>query len=154
AIGINYLSDRVQKPTSWDVLIDPKNKGRIGTYDDAYNNVSIAAIAKGIPLTKITQQDLNGPIMDWLTKFLANVKTVSTNLGDQLTLLDNKEVDYMSVGLSLFINQAHSQGANNVGFTVPREGGFGFCDAAFLTPWAPDKPNALAFMEALLSGKT
>jgi spermidine/putrescine transport system substrate-binding protein len=154
AIGINYLSDKVAKPTSWDVLIDPKNKGRVGTFDDAYNNVSIAAIARGIPLTKITPQALNGPIKDWLTKFLANVKTVSTNLGDQLTLLVNKEVDYMSVGLSLFINQAHSQGVKDIGFTVPKEGGFGFCDAAFLTPWAPNKENALAFLEALLSGKT
>lgn len=154
AIGINYLSDHTKKPTSWNVLIDPKNKGRVGTYDDAYNNVSIAAIATGVPLTKITHQALNGPIKTWLTKFLGNVKAVSTNLGDQLTLLVNKEVDYMSVGLSLFINQAHAQGANNVAFTVPHEGGFGFCDAAFLTPWAPNKKNALAFLEALISGKT
>jgi spermidine/putrescine transport system substrate-binding protein len=154
AIGINYLTDKVAKPTSWNVLIDPKNKGRVGTFDDAYNNVSIAAIANGIPLTKVTHQALNGPIKDWLTKFLANVRTVSTNLGDQLTLLVNKEVDYMSVGLTLFINQAQAQGATDIGFTVPQEGGFGFCDAAFLTPWAPDKQNALAFLEALLSGKT
>ena len=56
AIGVNYLSDKVAKPTSWDVLIDPKNRGRVGTYDDAYNNVSIAAIARGIPLTKITRR--------------------------------------------------------------------------------------------------
>jgi spermidine/putrescine transport system substrate-binding protein len=154
AIGINYLSDKVPAPTSWDVLIDPKNRGKVGTFDDAYNNVSIAAIARGIPLTKITPQDLNGPIKDWLTKMLANVKTVSANLGDQLTLLVNKEVDYMSVGLSLFINQARAQGATNVGFTVPKEGGFGFCDAAFVTPWAPNKQNAYAFLEALLSGKT
>ena len=154
AIGINYLSDKVSKPTSWNVLIDPKNRGRVGTFDDAYNNVSIAAIARGIPLTKITPKALNGPIKDWLTKMLANVKTVSSNLGDQLTLLTNKEVDYMSVGLSLFTSQAKSQGAKDVQFTVPREGGFGFCDAAFLTPSAPDKENALAFMEALISGKT
>ena len=154
AIGVNYLSDKVAKPTSWDVLIDPKNRGRVGTYDDAYNNVSIAAIARGIPLTKITPQALNGPIKDWLTKFLANTKTVSANLGDQLTLLVNKEVDYMSVGLSLFINQARGQGAKDVAFTVPKEGGFGFCDAAFVTPSAPNKANAYAFLEALLSGKT
>jgi spermidine/putrescine transport system substrate-binding protein len=153
-LGINYLSDKVPTPTSWDILIDPKNRGRVGTFDDAYNNVSIAAIARGIPLTHITPQDLNGPIKDWLTKMLANVKTVSSNLGDMLTLLTNKEVDYMNVGVSLFINQARAQGVNDVAFTVPKEGGFGFCDAAFVTPWAPHKQNAYAFLEALLSGKT
>jgi spermidine/putrescine transport system substrate-binding protein len=154
AIGINYISGKVAKPTSWGVLIDPKNKGRVGTVDDAYNNVSIAAIACGIPLTKITPQALNGPIKTWLTKMLANVKTVSPNLGDQLTLLVNKEVDYMSVGLSLFNNQARAQKATDVAFSVPKEGGFGFCDAAFVTPSAPNNENAYAFCEALLAGKT
>jgi spermidine/putrescine-binding protein len=154
AIGINYLSDKVSKPSSWNVLIDPKNQGRVATPDDAYNNVSIAAIARGIPLTHVTPQALNGPIKDWLTKMLANVKTLPTSIGDMLALLVNKEVDYMSVGQSLLINQAHSQGVKDVAFTVPKEGGFGFCDAAFVTPWAPDKANAYAFLEALLSGKT
>lgn len=154
AIGINYLTDNVSKPDSWNVLIDPKNKGRVGTYDDAYNNVSIAAIALGLDLTHITHADLNGPIKDWLTKLKANLKSISPNLGDQLTLLVNKEVDYMSVGLTLFIGMGQAQGAHDIGFVVPKEGGFGFCDAAFVTPWAPNKANAFAFCEALLNGKT
>ena len=154
AIGINYLTDRVQKPDSWNVLIDPKNRGRVGTYDDAYNNVSIAAIALGIDLTKVTREDLNGPIKDWLTKLKQNVKTISVNLGDQQTLLVNKEIDYMSVGLTMFVVGAKGQGAMNVGFEVPKEGGFGYCDAAFVTPWAPHRDNAFAFCEALLAGQT
>jgi spermidine/putrescine-binding protein len=154
AIGINYLTDRVAKPGSWNVLIDPKNKGRVATYDDAYNNVSIAAIALGIDLTKISRKDLDGPIRDWLMKLKANLKTISVNLGDQQTLLVNKEVDYMNVGLTLFVTGGRSQGATNIGFEVPSEGGFGFCDAAFVTPWAPHKANAFAFCEALLGGHT
>ena len=154
SIGINYLTDKVDAPDSWDVLIDPKNKGRVATYDDAYNNVSVAAIALGIDLTHITHDDLNGPIKDWLTKLKQNVKVISTNIGDQQTLLVNKEVDYMNIGLTLIVAGAKGQGADNVGFAIPKEGGFGFCDAAFLTPWAPDKENALAFLEALLGGQT
>jgi spermidine/putrescine-binding protein len=154
AIGINYLTDKVEAPESWNVLIDPKNKGRVGTIDDAYNNVSIAAIALGLDLTRISHDQLNGPIKDWLQKLKANAKTISTNLGDQQTLLVNKEVDYMSVGLTLFVVGAKGQGADNVGFVVPKEGGFGFCDAAFVTPWAPHRENALAFCEALLDGET
>jgi spermidine/putrescine-binding protein len=154
AVGINWLTDKAAKPSSWNVLIDPKNKGRVGTIDDPYNNVSIAAIALGIDLTQISPTQLNGPIKEWLTKLKTNLKTISVNLGDQQTLLVNGEVDYMNVGLSLFKVGAEQQGAKNVGFTVPDEGGFGFCDAAFVTPWAPDKANAFAFCEALLSGKT
>lgn len=154
SIGINYLTDKVDAPQSWDVLIDPKNKGRVGTYDDAYNNVSVAAIALGIGLTHITHDDLNGPIKDWLMKLKQNVKVISTNIGDQQTLLVNKEVDYMSIGLTLIVAGAKGQGVDNVGFAVPKEGGFGFCDAAFVTPWAPHRENALAFCEALLGGET
>jgi spermidine/putrescine-binding protein len=153
-LGINYLTDRVPKPTSYSVLIDPKNKGRVGTYDDAYNNVSVAAIALGLDLQHITHAQLNGPIKSWLLKLKANVKSFSPSLADQTTLLVNKEVDYMQIGASLFTVLAQQQGAKNVGFTVPKEGGFGFCDAAFVTPWAPDKANAFAWCEALISPKT
>ena len=60
----------------------------------------------------------------------------------------------MSVGLTLFVVGAKDQGAQNVAFAVPKEGGFGFCDAAFVTPWAPHRDNAFAFCEALLRGET
>lgn len=154
AVGINYLNDKVAAPESWGVLIDPKNKGRVGTVDDAFNNVSIAAIALGFDLTKISKEQLAGPIREWLVKLKQNVKTISTNLGDQQTLLVNKEVDYMNVGLTMFVTGAADQGAKNVAFAVPKEGGFGYCDAAFVTPWAPNRENALAFCEALLGGQT
>jgi spermidine/putrescine-binding protein len=154
AVGINYLSDKVAAPESWGVFIDPKNKGRVGTVDDAFNNVSIAAIALGFDLTKISKEQLAGPIREWLVKLKQNVKTISTNLGDQQTLLVNKEVDYMNVGLTMFVTGARDQGADNVAFAVPKEGGFGYCDAAFVTPWAPNRENALAFCEALLGGQT
>jgi spermidine/putrescine-binding protein len=153
-LGINYLTDRVSKPTSYNVLIDPKNKGRVGTFDDGYNNVSVAAVALGLDLTHITPAQLNGPIKQWLLKLKANVKTFSPSLADQVTLLVNKEVDYMQIGANEFVLFAQQQGAKDVGFTVPKEGGFGFCDAAFVTPWAPDKANAYAWCEALIAPRT
>jgi spermidine/putrescine transport system substrate-binding protein len=154
ALGINWLTDRVPKPTSYNVLIDPRNKGRVGTFDDGYNNVSVAAVALGLDLTHITPAQLNGPIKQWLLKLKANVKTFSPSLADQVTLLVNKEVDYMQIGNSEFVVFAQQQGAKDVGFTVPKEGGFGFTDAAFVTPWAPNKANAFAFCEALIAPKT
>jgi spermidine/putrescine-binding protein len=153
-LGINWLKDRVAKPSSYSVLIDPANKGRVGTFDDGYNNVSMAAIALGFDLTHITHAQLYGPIKEWLLKLKANVKTFSPSLADQVTLLVNKEVDYMQVGTNEFIVFAAQQGSHDVGFVVPKEGGFGFCDAAFVTPWAPNKDNAFAWCEALISPRT
>ncbi len=154
AIGINYLSDKVEKPTSWNTLLDPKHKGRVGTYDDAFNNVSIAAIALGFDLTKISHAQLSGPIRDWLLMLKTNLKTISLNIGDQQNLLINKEVDLMCVGITLVSNAAKAAGVETVEFTVPSEGGFGFVDAAFVSATAPNKENAFAFCEALLSGET
>jgi spermidine/putrescine-binding protein len=153
-LGVNYLTDRVSRPDSYDVLIDPKNQGRVGTLDDGYNNVSMAAIALGLDLTQITTAQLNGPIKSWLLKLKANVKSFSPSLSDQVNLLVNKEVDYMQVGLNEFIVFGQQQGTKDIGFVVPKEGGFGFCDAAFVTPWAPNKANAFAWCEALLAPKT
>ncbi len=154
ALGINYVEGKVAKPTSYDVFIDPANKGRVGTFDDGYNNVSVAGIALGMDLTKITPDQLNGPIKSWLTKMVANCKSLSVSLADQATLLANGEVDYMQIGNELLVQLAKGQGATNVGFTIPKEGGFGFTDAAFVTPWAPNPENAFAWCEALIAPKT
>jgi spermidine/putrescine transport system substrate-binding protein len=154
ALGINYNAQRVPKPTSYNVLIDPKNKGRVGTFDDAYNNVSVAAVALGLDLEHITHAQLNGPIKKWLMKLRANLKSFSPTAADQVNLLANKEVDYMQIGASLWSQLAAQQGAKFVKFTIPKEGGFGFTDAAFVTPWAPNKQNAFAWCEALIAPKT
>jgi spermidine/putrescine transport system substrate-binding protein len=154
AIGVNYLSDKVEPPASWNDLLDPKLQGRVGTIDDGYNNVSLAAIALGLDLTKLTQDQLNGPVKEWLLKLKPNLKAVSASIGDQVNVLVSGDVDYMSVGLTLIQSLAKQNGVDTIGFSIPAEGGFGFVDAAFIPPTAPHRANALAWLEACLGGET
>ncbi len=154
AIGVNYLTDKVEPLASWNDLLDPSLKGRVGTFDDGYNNCSLAAIALGLDMTHLTQDQLNGPVKEWLLQLKPNLKAVSASLGDMVNVLVSGEVDYMSVGLTLIQSLARQNGAENIGFYIPDEGGFGFVDAAFIPPTAPHRANALAWCEACLGGET
>jgi spermidine/putrescine-binding protein len=152
-IGVNTRPDKVPKDalSSWQGLLDPKLKGRIGTFDDALNMVSTAACATGNDPGKLTRDQLNGPVKDFLVKLKPQLKVLSTSIGDQVNLLISGDVDIELVGLTWFIVQAKSQGVT-IDFLIPNEGSYGFVDAVIITPGAPHRANALAYANALVSG--
>jgi spermidine/putrescine transport system substrate-binding protein len=154
-IGINTRPERVPADAldSYQGLLDPKWKGRIGTFDDALNMISTAACATGNDPGKLTRDQLPGAVKDFLVKLKPQLKVLSTSIGDQANLLISGDVDIELVGLLWFIVQAKSQNVT-LDFRVPKEGAFGFCDAVYITPWAPHRANAVAYANALLSGDT
>ena len=153
-IGINIRSDKVPEGiSSYEELFDPKWSQRIGTYDSALNMISTAACATGLDPGRLTRDELNGPVREWLTRLKPQLKVLSTSIGDQVNLLVAGDVDIELVGLLWNVAQAKDQGVD-VGFAVPEEGTFAFCDAVFITPWAPHRANALAYANALMEAPT
>ncbi len=154
-IGINTRPDKVPADalTSWEGLFDPKWTGRIGTYDDALNMISVACCATGKDPAVLTTADLNGPVKDWLVRLKPQLKVLSTSIGDQISLLVSGDVDIEVVGLTWFSAQAAAQGAT-VDFRIPDEGTYGFVDCVFVTPWAPSRANAIAWANAVTQGDT
>jgi spermidine/putrescine-binding protein len=154
-LGINTRPDKVPPDAlkSWNALLDPKWKGRIGTYDDALNMISTACCAVGKDPAVLTAADLNGPVKDWLVKLKPQLKVMSTSIGDQINLLVAGDVDIELVGLTWFTAQAATQNAV-VDFRIPDEGTYGFVDCLFITPWAPDRANAVAWANAITAGDT
>jgi spermidine/putrescine transport system substrate-binding protein len=154
-IGINTRKDKVPDgiPT-YEVLFDPKFTGRIGTYDDALNMVSTAAVATGNDPNFLTRDQLNGPVKDWLLKLKPQLKVLSTSIADQLNLLISGDVDVELVGLLWNLVSAKQQNINTIDFVVPKEGTFGFVDAVIIMPWAKSRANALAYANALMDGDT
>jgi spermidine/putrescine-binding protein len=152
-IGINTRPEKVPADAlkSWQGLLDPKWKGRIGTYDDALNMISAASVATGNDPGKLTLDQLNGPVKDFLVKLKPQLKVLSTSIGDQVNLLVSGDVDIEILGLTWFLPQAAGQGVT-IDFRIPDEGSYGFVDAVFITPWAPDRANAVAYANALISG--
>ena len=154
-IGINTRPDKVPADAlkSWQGLLDAKWKGRIGTYDDALNMISAGSVATGNDPGKLTTEQLNGPVKDFLVKLKPQLKVLSTSIGDQVNLLISGDVDIEILGLTWFIPQAKGQGVT-IDFRIPDEGSYGFVDAVFITPWAPHRANAVAYANALLTGDT
>jgi spermidine/putrescine-binding protein len=152
-IGVNTRPDKVPKDaiSSWQGLLDRKWQGRIGTFDDALNMISTGACATGNDPGKLTREQLNGPVKEFLVKLKPQLKVLSTSIGDQVNLLISGDVDIELVGLTWFIVQAKSQGVT-IDFLIPSEGSYGFVDAVFITPWAPHRANAVAYANALISG--
>jgi spermidine/putrescine-binding protein len=154
-IGITYRADRVKASelASWKNLLKPEWKGRLGTYDDALNMISIGAVATGLDPEKLTQAQLQGPVKTYLKQLRPNLKILSTSLGDQINVITAGDVDVELVGLTWYANEGKKKGVK-LNFAVPKEGTFGFVDCVFIPPTAPHRANAIAYANALMIGPT
>ncbi len=154
-IGINTRPEKLSNPIqSWQDLLAPQFKGRIGTYDSAANMISLGAVAAGADPAKLTVAELNGPVKDYLVKLRPQIKVLSTSLGDQLNTLVSGDVDVQLIGLAWFVSEAKKQNVTIDFLVPPKEGSFGFVDAAIVTPWANNRPAAIAYLNALMAGDT
>ncbi len=154
-IGFMARSDRIpkNKVKSWLDLTKPEYKGRLETFDDPLNMISTGAVATGLDPGKVTRDQLNGPIKDYLTKLVPNIKIYANSIGDQVNNLVAGDVDGSLVGYTWGVLEGTKQGADMY-FSVPKEGAFGFCDAVFIPPPAKHRANAVAYANALLTGET
>lgn len=155
-LGISYRQDRVRPAelSSWQDLLHPRWKNRIGTFDDGPNMIATAAVATGIDPSTVTREQLGGPIRSFLQQLKPNIKVLCPSIGDQLNTLVSGDVDIQLVGLTFFTPQAAQQKVR-VGFLVPaKEGSYGFTDCVFIPPHSRHRANALAYANALLGGDT
>ena len=139
--------------TSFADVLDPKYKGKVGIMDDALNTISVGAVASGLDPGKLTREQLNGPVKDWLKQVMPQLKTLSTSLGDQTNVLASGDVWIMLVGWAYMVP---SLAAQNIvaDFVIPKEGAYGFADSLFIPPTAPHKANLLAWINAMMVGET
>jgi spermidine/putrescine transport system substrate-binding protein len=154
-IGVTYRPDRVKASqiASWQDFLKPEFEGRLGTYDDALNMISIGAVATGLDPEKLTSAQLQGPVKTYLKKLRPNLKILSTSLGDQINVITAGDVDVELVGLTWYVNEGIRKGVK-LSFMIPKEGTFGFIDCVFIPPTAPHRDNAIAYANALLEGQT
>lgn len=145
-LGINWVAERFPEGfTSYAQALDPQY--RVSIFDDPLNTISTAAVAVGLDPAVLTRDELNGPVKDWLLALRPQLRVISPSLGDQLTALINDEVDLQLVGIPWNILQGAEQGVE-IGFAIPSEGSYGYVDSIGITPWAPDRCNALVYGNA------
>ena len=152
-LGINYIKGKIEDIKSYNQVLDAKFRNRVGCFDDPLNMISTGACAVELDPGKLTRDELNGPVKDWLMKLKPQLKVLSPSLGDQLTLLVQGDVDIQLVGLLWNIPQGKEQGVDCV-FVYPEEGTYGFVDSVAITPWAPNRCAALAYANAVMTPQT
>jgi spermidine/putrescine transport system substrate-binding protein len=90
--SIVVATDRTEAPSSWQELWDDRYAGRLALWDDAEENVTLAAYAWGIDPYDMDDEDL-AFIREKLEQLHANVKTYWTGSSEVNQLLIDGEVD-------------------------------------------------------------
>ena len=145
ALGINYDSAVVTAPDTYDILFDPKWKGKVAVIDDPNGVYTQAAHILGYDISTLTKDQFSATT-DWLKKLVAQSKGISASYGDAATRLASGDSVYAIPGWYAVNSFAADAGKKTVKTTLPPEGGFGFCDSYAIPPTSDNVDTALAWI--------
>ena len=137
-------------PTSYEALIDPKYKGRIGFSDQHEFMWPVAAMLLGYAVPfKLNKAQL-GKARDMLIRIKRNAPTISKGWNEQMRLYVDETVwiGLSSPGRALTIQAA---GGPAMGHANPKEGYYGWIDGDMLVKGAANRDSALAWINHIHS---
>src|SRR5580693_6358654 len=139
-------------PDSWNVLWDPKYKGKISVWDDlstVYMAAQMLGYDKPDPaqLYNLSDEQL-AAVKQKLLALKPNIRKMWSTGGELTNLFENHEV-VAAMGWPLMTNQLH-QANFPIGETIPRESTTGWIDHLMITSASPHKELAYAFLELMI----
>jgi spermidine/putrescine-binding protein len=140
-----YNADVIKtEPTSWDVMFDPKYKGKVALWDDV-SSVYLAAILNGdAKVNKAKIYNLNDIQLEAAKKKLLAlmplIHTFWTSAGELTNLMRSKKV-VIAVGWPLTPSTLKKEGMNIKGI-IPKEGATGWIDRLMIPKNATNKELA------------
>ncbi len=143
-------------PDSWNVLWDPKYKGRISVWDDlstVYMAAQVLGYDKPDPsqLYNLSDEQLEA-VKKKLLELKPNVRKMWATGGDLTNLFQNHEV-VASMGWPL--NTVELKKINfPVGETIPKENTTGWIDHLMITAGSENKELAYQFLEYMIEAQT
>ncbi len=112
--GIMYNPDRVEAPTSWADLWNPKYRGRVSMYDSYFDAYAMASVAAGGPLS------VEAGIKAW-APYRDNIGAWSAGPTSEQDMVHRGEM-WLAPHWGGWAEQARLQG-KKVRFALPKEGG-------------------------------
>ena len=145
-----------QPPESWNVLWDPKYRGKISVWDELstlYMTAQILGYDKPDPsqIYHLTDQQLDA-VKKKVLELKPNVRKMWSSGGELTNLFQNHEV-VAAMGWPL--NTAELKKLNfPVGETIPKENTTGWIDHLMITAASENKDLAYQFLEYMVQAKT
>jgi spermidine/putrescine transport system substrate-binding protein len=147
--GIGYDPKRVGKDiTSWQELLDPKLKGKVGMFADNQDLPNSALLAVGVKPEDSQEADWH-TAADWLKKGRSNVRKYYEQ--GYIDALSKGDI-WASMAWSGDIFQANANGAN-LKFAVPQEGAVLWTDNMCIPKGAKHPLDAMTYMDFVYDPK-
>lgn len=142
-------------PDSWNVLWDPKLKGKVSVWDDIstiYLAAQVLGFEKNDPsaLYNLTDEQL-ARCKKKLLELKPNIRKYWATGGELTNLFANREV-VIAVGWPLMTNQLRKQGFP-IAETIPKETTTGWIDHLMITSGSKNKDLAEKFLEYMITAK-
>jgi spermidine/putrescine-binding protein len=143
-------------PESWNVLWDPKYKGKISVWDDlstVYMAAQVLGYDKPDPsqLYNLTDEQLEA-VKKKLLELKPNIRKMWSTGGELTNLFQNHEV-VAAMGWPLMTNQLRKINFP-VGEAIPKENTTGWIDHLMITAGSENKDLAYEFLEYMVEAQT
>ncbi len=139
------------EPKTWDILYDPKYKGKISLPDYPIFNADVALWNGYSDIYELTKDELKDEIKPNLLRLRPQVRKFWNSQGELAQLFLNKEVA-LAWGWPVAVEELKR--ANfPVGATIPEEGTTGWSDSWMLLKDSPNQEIAYAWMNYMLTGQ-
>ena len=145
-----------QPPDSWNVLWDPKYRGKISVWDDLstiYMAAQVLGYDKPDPsrLYNLTDEQLDS-VKKKLLELKPNIRKMWSTGGELTNLFQNHEV-VAAMGWPLMTNQLRKINFP-IGETIPKENTTGWIDHLMITAGSENKELATEFLEYMIQAQT
>jgi putative spermidine/putrescine transport system substrate-binding protein/spermidine/putrescine transport system substrate-binding protein len=145
-----------QPPDTWNVMWDPKLKGKISVWDDlstVYMAAQVLGYDKPDPshLYNLTDAELDA-VKKKLIELKPNIRKMWSTGGELTNLFQNHEV-VIAMGWPLMTNQLRKINFP-VGETIPKENTTGWIDHLMITAGSENKELAHKFLEFMIQAQT
>jgi putative spermidine/putrescine transport system substrate-binding protein len=139
-------------PDTWEVLWDPKYKGKVISLDDANNCINFAAIVLGIQDPFHLTDAQFAEVKAKLIALKRNLLTYFAGFDEGTTIWSENDVVLMfSMGELAAINLQKK--GFDVGYTIPKEGAVGWLDNLSVSAAAPNLDNAYKWINFVFQKK-
>jgi spermidine/putrescine-binding protein len=137
-------------PTSWEILWDPKYKGRVSVRGGATYVLPLCGLMLGYQPFDMTKDQVQ-KAKDLAVKLKKNLKQFSAVSGETVRVLTDESVWIGFESAPGVAWRVKAAGGPAMGWTIPKEGTFGWVDGDMLAKGAAHKDAALKWISHRLS---